>query len=190
MSLARKAIRKELVNLLTGATYCEDRVFDDRAERVHVRQLPALCVYVLGEQPPAAVVDSPLVYLAVAEFGIEVVADPLNEDQLAAGLRHQDLVDDVLEQARQVLRRHRLLPRLIGAVEIQDDERTGPAGFDADRDAQGEPLLGWGRLRWSVAYLDPQTDEALDDQASALRELGFAFDFPPPGFETTIELDP
>ncbi len=190
MTLQRKVIRREVVALLTGSTYCGERVHDGRPARVDARSLPCLLVYTLGEDRFSQDVQSPIVYGRELVLAIELVAEPITEEGLVANVRADDLVDDVMDQVELVLHRNRLLPRVAEYVTILDDERTGPLSLEVERSAEGEQLLGLARLRWGYPYRYDPVQDSTDAQASALRTLGVAYDFPPPRPEQLIEVNP
>jgi hypothetical protein len=185
MSLLRKQIRNQAVELVKGATAAEDKVYASRIVPNHIDTLPVINVYTPSDTPTVHS-DAPLVHKRDMQLVFEIITKNSVQDGLAT-----DVGDDIAEQ----------IENIMGAADADTKNSLGCLvngisliSSTTEYESNGDSTVNHTRLAFAVVYYKQATTDTLGSQAEALEikadwDIGTASD-PDPEATDNINLRP
>lgn len=181
MSLARKAIRKHVADLLRGHTIAGDRVTTNRSDRPWAKEVPALVVFTRREED-RLFNQSPRRLEREARVAVALFVETTDP----GGFPIDDQIDDLAQQVEDQLNRNIALPKLQPTLDAAgigiNPTKSGLESVDMEDGADGQKLYGSAVLTYLFTYYTTAHDEDGLESAPFLL-AGIEWDYPPPDGE-------
>jgi len=136
MSHARKAIRDNIISVLTGLSTTGARVYQSRVYPLDKSKLPGLCIYTKSEQSTVMTMGADRTIQRVLSVSIEAYVRGVTG--------YDNALDDICEEVEIAL----LADRKRGGL-AKDTQVTG---FSADYSGDGEQPVATGVITVDVTY--------------------------------------